>query len=64
MVAGIEWELRASNGTGIKLTDVTFQQETVYLPDCDNPYALAQLKHGPVRISAVIAGTGEKGIKE
>jgi len=63
MTEDIEWGLRASNGTVIKLTDVTFQQEAVYVLDCDDPYAPAQLEHGPARISAVIAGTGEKGIK-
>lgn len=61
MSDSIEWELRASNGTVIKLTDVLFQQEILQLPDCDNPYAPAHFEHGPVRISAAIAGTGRGG---
>lgn len=58
MTDHIEWELRASNGTVIKVTDVSFERDYVDVPDCDNPDWFTRESAGPVRITAIIQGTG------
>jgi len=61
MADAVTWELRASNGTVIVVTDVAMSREVheVWCPDGDNPMGghFVREAQGPIRITAVIAGT-------
>lgn len=57
MSDSIEWELRASNGTVIKLTDVVMSRDVVEVPDMDRPGWVYREVVGPIRVSALVMGT-------
>lgn len=57
MSDSIEWELRASNGTVIKVTDVVISREVVDVPDVDRPGWVYREVVGPIRVSALVSGT-------
>ena len=57
MSDSIEWELRASNGTVIKVTDVVMSRDVVEVPDVDRPGWAYREVIGPIRVSALVSGT-------
>lgn len=51
----IEWELRASDGTAVKLVDVAFDWKVVEIPDCDDPQTPVRREYvGPMMMRATV----------
>lgn len=53
----ITWELRASNGTIVKVHGVEMSREVADVPDCDNPDIIVREYRGPLIVRAIVSGT-------
>lgn len=62
MTDKITWTLNGSNGTVNVLDDVSLTRDHVdIVADCCDPSRVSRIYDGPLRVSAIVAGTGEDG---